>query len=320
MDLGSGGMGGMPGEGAPGVAVFARNEAASLGGCLRAIAAAVDGTGAEVSVVLNGTTDDSAAVAERAMRGCALRGRVWLIPHGDKSNAINQYLHALCPRAPLHVMVDGYAVVEPDAIRRLSARLARAPSALAAAAVPGSGRGAEAVRRDMLAHPKLHGSLFALRGRFVERLAEAGLRLPVGLYRGDGLLGSFVMHALDATGSAWNPERVAVEPRATWTVRPLQPWRPGDVRRQLRRLVQQARGRLESAAIRHVIYREGGGGFAALPPHADRLILDWLAAEPSAAPSPMREPLAAVALRRVHRAARPTAADLLPRLAATVGA
>ena len=297
------------------VAVFGRNEAASLGDCLHALARAGEGAALEITVMLNGSTDDSVVVATRTMRAAGLRGRICTIAYPDKSNAINQYLHGLRPPASVHFCVDAYAAVAPDALRLLAARLAAEPEANAAAAVPSSGRSAAALRASMLAYPGLHGSFFALRGCFVKRLAAARLRLPLDLYRGDGLLGSFVMHDLDAA-DVWTPSRVAVEPRATWTTRQLQPWRLADLQRAWRRLVRQGRGRLESRAIRNAIY---SGGFGALPVEGNRLVLDWLGADPAARPQAWRDPFAALALRELHRPVpRPEA--LLPRVAAEVGA
>ncbi|HEY8609795.1 MAG TPA: glycosyltransferase [Roseomonas sp.] len=303
----------LPGARRWSAAVFARNEAASIGDCLRALARA---GATEATVIVNGSTDGSVTVAADAMRQSGLPGRVYEIAFADKSNAINQYLHVLRPAAEMHVFTDAYAAVSPDSLRRLSARLAD-PQALAAAAVPDSGRSAAAIRQGMMASPGLHGSLFALRGDFVERLAASGLRLPLGLYRGDGLLGSFVMHDLDALGNPWGPPRIAVEPEARWKTRPLRPWRPADLRRHWHRLLQQGRGRLESAAIRHAIY---AGGFGALPATTERLVLDWLDARPDAAPDARRDPLAAIALRRIRRAGPAPGEDALrPRLVAAVG-
>lgn len=302
------------------IVIFARDEAASLGRCFDALALATAGARAEVSLVLNGTSDSSQEVAPGLMRAAGLQGQVWSIQHADKSNAINQYFHRLRPAAEMHVFLDAYAAVAPDALRRLAARLAAEPLARAVAAVPSSGRSAAALRADMLQNPGLHGSLFALRESFVQRIAAAGLRLPVGLYRGDGLIGSYAMHDLDPVSSPWRPPHIAVEGGATWDLRPLRPWHPADLRRHLRRLVQQGRGRMESAAIRATIYpgKLGSGGFDSLPESADKLILNWLAATPEAVPDPRRDPFGALALRQIHRRTPPPAAALEPRLVATV--
>ncbi|PZW46773.1 glycosyl transferase family 2 [Humitalea rosea] len=297
-------------------AVFARNEAPSLAACLRALARAGEGVDLRVTVLLNGSTDGSAEIAVAALRETGLRGSVHAIAQGDKANAFNQFIHRLRPEAATYIFVDGYAAVAPGALRHLAARLRDAPQAQAAAAVPSTGRSAAFLTRQMLEEPGLHGSLFALRGSFVARLASLGLRLPVGLYRGDGLVGSFVLHDLDAERGGWVLERLAVEPGATWRAPSLRLWHPRDARRHWHRLVQQGRGRLQWAAIRDAIYP---GGFTALPEDADTCVLDWIAAAPRLrTPRLWRDPFAVLALRRM-RGARPRL-DLTPRLLAEVEA
>lgn len=293
--------------------VFARNEAAAIADCLRALARAGHGADLEVSLVLNGSTDASAAIAAEALRETGQRGRVWTIAEPDKANAINQFIHALRPPAETCFFVDAYAAVAPDALAWLHAALAAHPRAQAAAALPSTGRSARRLRRAMLREPGLHGSLFALRGAFLDRMAAQGLRLPLGFYRGDGLIGSLVMHDLDATGGGWRTERLVLEPRATWRVTPGRPWRPADLRRHWRRLVQQGRARLQWPAIRAAIYR---GGFTALPADADAHVLRWIEAAPPR--GLWRDPFAALALARM-RAALPRQ-DLTARLLLEVGA
>jgi hypothetical protein len=283
------------------VAVFARNEDAAIPECVRSIGrAAGDGPGdgnVHLTIVLNGTTDNSVAAACSAMQGAGLPGRVYRIPFADKSNAWNQFVHAVRPPASTYFFVDAYAMVDQQAFALLGARLDDDRCANAAAATPSAGRSAARLRDTLQAQGGLHGSLFALRGEFVERLAALGIRLPVGLCRGDGLIGSLAMHDADALGKAWHPARVAVVPAATWRVRPLSPWRRQDLMRQWRRMIQQGRGRLEFNAIKDIIYREG---FQALPAFADQMILDWIAHDPARhRPVLHRDPFAVLALRQI---------------------
>jgi hypothetical protein len=103
-----------------------------------------------------------------------------------------------------------------------------------------------------------------------------------------------------------------VEPAASWITPPGRPWRWRDLRRHLHRLQRQARGRLEMAALREVLYREG---FAGLPADARGMVLDWIAADPSRAPQAWRDPLAWLALARLRQpSADPSRAALEPRL------
>jgi len=291
-------------------AVFGRNEAASIAPCLAALARAGRGQALQVTVLLNGTTDDSAARALEALQRLRQPGRVFGIPRGDKANAFNQFVRHLRPAAPVHVFVDAYAEVAPDALRHLHAALEARPGAQAAAALPSAGRSAARLRAEMLRESGLHGSLFALRDGFLDRLAAQGISLPLNLYRGDGLLGSLVLHDLDAQGGGWRHERIALVPEATWRAPRLQPWRWRDWRRQFRRLVQQARGRLQAAALREDIY---GPGFSALPEDADARVLRWIAANPGARmPRPWGDPFAALAVAEMRRP--PRATDAAPRL------
>lgn len=289
--------------------LFGRNEARSIGRCIEALAVEARGQDLHVTVLLNGTTDDSAERAAQALRAHRLNGRIYAIEEGDKSNALNQFVHRLRPPAATYFFVDAYVAVAPGSLSRLDARLREAPLTLAAAAVPTEGRSAAALREEMLRDRGLHGSLFALRGSFLDRLAAKGYRLPLGLYRGDGMMGTFVMHDLDALGGGWHSERIAVEPGATWQVPSVRSWRWENLVRHIRRMMQQGRGRLQNRAIRDVIYRHG---FDALPLDADELALRFVSAAPANRPRLWRDPFAALALARMRRP-RPRR-DITPRL------
>jgi hypothetical protein len=69
------------------VAVFARNEAAGLQDCLRALGPALDGLAAAITVVLNDTTDDSAGAVRRFAESSPHPMRLFEIRFGDNSNA-----------------------------------------------------------------------------------------------------------------------------------------------------------------------------------------------------------------------------------------
>lgn len=290
-------------------AIFGRNEAGSIGPCLDALAVAAHGHALHVTLLLNGTTDDSHREACVALRRSGLAARIYAIAEADKANAFNHFVQHLRPAAQTYFFVDAYARVAPDALQLLDQALAATPDAQAAAAVPRTGRSAARLREEMIRNPGLHGSLFALRGSFVERIAAMGLALPLGLYRGDGLIGSFVLHDLDAVNGGWHGARLVVEPRASWAAPQLQPWRWQDWRRQWHRMIQQGRGRLQWAALRARIYPHG---FGALPVDADASVLQWLEEAEAHKPRPWRDPFAALALARMRQA--PPRQSLTPRL------
>jgi hypothetical protein len=297
------------------VSVYARNEGAGIAACVDAIAAAAKGVSTHLSIMLNGISDNSLAVASAAAQSCGLPADIYLIAFGDKSNAWNQFIYAVRPPAEVYFFVDGYARVDERALSELARRLDEKPEVSAAAAVPSTGASAARLRDIMVSQGGLHGSLFALRRSFVERLVDRDLRLPTGLYWGDGLIGAMVAHDLDAC-NPWRISLCSVVPAATWRTTPLSIWRRRDLARYWHRMIRQARGRLENRAVKDLVARRG---FGALPASARDLVLDWLRAAPvERRPSLMREPLAVLALRQIRRLRPPEPGDLVPQLAARV--
>lgn len=283
------------------IAVFARNSADMLGPCLEGLAAATAGRKARITVLLNGNGDKSGDVVRAFARGASVDVEVQEIAFGDKSNAWNQFIHRVRPDARTYFFVDAYAVPAAGALAALDTALRNAPGASAAAAVPSSGRSAAATRASMIRTPALHGSLFALREEFVRRVAASGLRLPAGLYRGDGLIGSLVVNDLDGRTFAWKLDLIAVAPDATWTVTPASTLRrPQQI---WNRLIRQARGRMEDAAIKERTYHIG---FEHLPRYADRMIADWIEADPATRrPSLRGDPLGWLAVRKLRPLSEP---------------
>ena len=278
------------------VAVFAANEGDAIARCVAAIDRAAGNSATHISVLLNGTTDASEARL-RAVPLLHAGMSVYRIARADKSNAINVFLRQLHGEAKLYVAVDGYAEIGDGALRALRDAAEQHPQAHIASGVPTAGRSAAATAAATLAGGVVNGQLYAMSAGFVRRFAELGVRLPVQLYRGDGLLGSIAAHDFRPTETTWDSQRVIGVAAATFRFRPLSWWRWRDVRRQYARWVRQARGRIENAAIQEIIYRDG---YQALPENANAMIETWLA---SHRPEP-RSPAEAYFTRRAIEALR----------------
>jgi len=294
------------------VTVFCHNEAARIGACLASIAAAGRTMRLGTTIIANGTTDASIQRATVALQAANLPGRIYFIPHADKSNAINQSFYALRQPARLHVYIDAYAVMAPDSFNGFTTVLARHQEAVAATGVAGNGRTMKAATEETLLYGgRLHGQLHAFRPSFLDRLTEAGLRLPVGLYRGDGLLGSMACHDLDALRNPWENHRVKGTAEAVYLIPELSPFHPRDIVRQFRRKIRQMRGRMENAAMTALIYSQG---FAALPASADDLLADWLATGGTVPVSRADRLFMHLALRDIGRSHAPAPGMLEPKL------
>ena len=290
------------------VAVYCANEAVRLQGCLDNIFAALVGRRALVTVILNGSCDGSLDIACAAARA-GKPVEVFQIAATDKSNAINQFYHVLRSPARAYAGVDGYVFIGPDSFRAMEQRLVTDPHALAVTGVATTGRTMRlATEATLTEGGRLHGQLHALRPAFLDRMVARGIRLPVGLYRGDGLLGSMAAHDLDPMVSPWDNTRVPGVADATYAIQVLSPFRLRDLQRQFRRKVRQMRGTIENAAIKSVIYKTGYEG---LPGNADDMILAYLAAHGAPQVSVVDRLFQRLAIQHVIHAVRPESGDLI---------
>lgn len=254
------------------IAIYAVNEAATIGACIASIDRACAGRAAHISVLLNGTTDHSAEIL-KGLRLSHAAMTVYRFPVADKANAINYFLYDLRRAASVHFGVDAYTTIGERSFVAMAAALASDQKVLAVAALPLSGRSAKLVADNTMKGGMLNGQCYGLRPDFVDRLVAAGYRLPLQLYRVDGLLGSMVAHDLDAPNSPWDNARLIGVADAGFALTPLSVFKWRDIRRQYSREVRQARGRMENAAIKSLIY---SGGYGALPENANDMIRDWL--------------------------------------------
>ncbi|SDB29132.1 hypothetical protein [Belnapia rosea] len=231
------------------IVLLSRGEVPRLARCLAAIRQAAEGRDARVTVLLRG---GDAAEAARAVRsGAALPGlRLYALAQGDRANAWNQYVHALRPGAAMHAFVEDHALIGREALRSLAAALAADPAAEAATALPSQGRQVAALRARLRRGGRLHGTLHALSGRFVEAAAAGGFRLPVGLER---------IHPLLVRRLG---DRITVAEEASWRAM------PHGFQEAWHRRLRAARARMEEAAL---------AGRDSLPEFALPMLRDWQA-------------------------------------------
>jgi cellulose synthase/poly-beta-1,6-N-acetylglucosamine synthase-like glycosyltransferase/peptidoglycan/xylan/chitin deacetylase (PgdA/CDA1 family) len=110
-----------PRQRAPGVSVIipAYNEAAGIAAAVRSMVASRYPGDLDVVVVDDGSTDDTAAI----VRGLRIPGvRLISQPNGGKPAALNRGIAAA--RYDIVVLVDGDTIFDPDALSRLTCRLA----------------------------------------------------------------------------------------------------------------------------------------------------------------------------------------------------
>jgi hypothetical protein len=259
--------------------IAARESITTLSRCIDAALIACDGRQAVIDVVINGNPILAQATAARVQEGGFARGaatlRVWSIPAGDKAHAWNQYVHDIWPGGDMVFFVDGYAEVRPDAFEALRRRLAAAPDALGVTGVPSAGRSAAGQREYMLRHGGFHGNMHALSGSALDTLRKKGIRLPLGLYRTDSLIGAALLLQLAPESNKWDTSRIVVAGDATWDVQGLASLTLKNVLSQVKRRLRQAQGELENRAVReHLSVRRLP--LEQLPGTAHELVNRWV--------------------------------------------
>lgn len=290
------------------VAVYGVNEAARLRGCLDSVAAALSGSRALITVMLNGSRDGSLEIARAAARA-GQPVEVFQISAADKSNAINQFNYALRSPARAYAGVDGYTFVGLKSFEAMRLRLDTDPHAMAVAAIATTGRTMQHTSAALQTGGRLSGGMYAMRPDFLDAMVARGIRLPLALYRGDGLLNSMVCHNLDAMGELWDSSRVPSLEDATFAIQVLSPFSPRDIKRQYWRKIRQMRGTIENAAIKSIIYERGYEG---LPDDADAMVRDHVAIHGAPPTAAIDRVFLTMAIRHAAAAKPFEPADLVP--------
>lgn len=263
------------------VMILAHNEERHIEACLDSLFRGDPEAPLEAYVMANGCTDQTEAIVRRyGERNPAVH--LVSIKLGDKCNAWNEFVHqtakVVCPDQPIYFFMDGDARAVPGSFSAMARLFDKEPQAHAVSAPPASGRSMAHDRAEMIEKHGLVANLYALRGSFVRRCQDLGVRIPLGLEGDDGLIGILVHWNLDPTGPL-NPLLTAVCAEAGFTFESFTVSRPSDLRTYWKRMVRYGRRRYEFAILGP---RLKAGGLAAMPRHirdiygdADKLSLAW---------------------------------------------
>lgn len=286
------------------VAIFAARETSSvLMSTVLATITACAGRCATIDVLINGNEalarDFSEIVPTVAAHDCTLR--VWSINAPDKAHAWNEYVHRIWDTDGMTFFIDGYARPKPDALGAIERHLAAKPNAMAASAVPTSGRSAKQMRETMLRRGGgIHGNLYALTQSSMKGVRETGFRLPLGLYRTDPLLGAALTYRLDPSNNPWTRGSVVAVADATWDVDGISELSYKNAVGYFKRRLRQAQGALESQAFRdHMSIKRLPPRL--LPATAQEMVNNWLTSQPALARSLfLKQPLCLYAARQLR--------------------
>ena len=252
------------------VGIFAHQEERRIGACLASLP--LDRTNTVFHVLVNGSTDATAALA----RGAA-GGRPNIVVHemaeGGKSRTWNRFVHEwLAGGEDAVIFLDGDAEIATGSIDALVAALAERADVNAAAGLPLNGRMAAHYQRLLSQEGGLFGDLYALSGAFVARIRARGLRLPADLIGDDGLVAAWA-HTDLQSDAAWRRERVLACPGAGFFCEPVGLMRPATWRMHYRRMINYSVRFFQNRIVSDIMGREGPDG---LPQRLDELYPQWL--------------------------------------------
>lgn len=264
------------------VMVLAHNEEKHIEACLDSLFGACHDQLIEIFVMANGCTDRTESLVEAYARR---RPEVHLvsIELGDKCNAWNVFIHdvvrSCCANRSVYFFMDGDARSVPGSLDAMAAALQREPYAHAASVPPASGRNAARDRSELLEARGLVANLYALRGSFVQRLIDAGVRLPLNLEGDDGLLGALIKWDLDPRNNEFDHQRIVPCPDGGFEFDSFSPFDPQAMRTYWRRAVRYGRRGYEFELLGEELKRKGLEGLPAdieqLYRRAGELRLRW---------------------------------------------
>jgi glycosyltransferase involved in cell wall biosynthesis len=250
------------------IAVLAHNEARRIGKCLDTLTA--DAPGIPIDVVVNGSSDETAAIARAHPNRCI---SVREYAQGGKSRSWNRFVLDETTRyAACQIFVDGDAEVTPGSILGLAAILAENPGANLASGMPRNGRKVEHYRSKMRAEHGVFGDLYAARGSFLERMKSAGIRLPDDLIGDDGLIGALAKTDLQ-NEDHWDNNRVVVCEAAGFLCEPVQLARSHTLKMQYRRMINYSMRHFQNRIISQIMRTKGPHAF---PGNLADLYPQWL--------------------------------------------
>lgn len=216
----------------------------------------------------------------------SFRVRIWSVGLGDKSNAWNVAIHEAWAGETLAFFLDGYVHPLPGALDRLGEAVLENAAQLGGSGLPSASFTSSGLRDSMMRHGGFHGNLCCLTGGAVNRMRERGIRLPLGLYRGDGLLGAFLFLGFDVNGD-WRASRVHLHQQECWSTAKKSYLSPSTWRGAWRRRKRQARGVLENLALRDWLTVERIDP-SSWPSDIEDLVRDWAARHPEELKSAIR--------------------------------
>jgi len=264
------------------VMVLAYNEEEEIEAALDSIFASEPAQRLEVYVMANGCTDRTEDIV-RAYAKKRPEVHLVSIRLGDKCNAWNVFIHEtaaqVCPGREVYFFTCGDVRIVPGSLAALHRALRQEPYANGAAAPPGSGRNVQRDREAQMREHALVAGLYALRGTFVERMQQLGVRIPLNFEGDDALIGTLLQWDLAPADRPMDLRRIAPVADSAWVFESLTLTRLDHWQFYWKRAIRYARRYYEFKLLGPELKAKGLAGMPRdirdLYPRAEDLPLRW---------------------------------------------
>ncbi len=243
------------------IAIFASRE--RVGELTKTISSAISTAPAKsvIDIVINGNTPLALKIKDTLTTSGNVKNhsiRAWSIPAADKANAWNQHIHLIGNKDMDCIYVDGYVQLKNDSISKLQETLTRNPTALGSSGAPTSGLSSKKIIAAMKVDGGFHGNLCIISAKALSQVRDMNIKLPLGMYRVDSLMGALLSFGLSNSNRKWQPKlNIPVSFESTWYCTEKKWYSIKDVRAWIKRRERQARGKIENAAIKQLLVHEG---------------------------------------------------------------
>lgn len=214
-----------------------------------------------VDVVINGNNENAKYIVQalNVLDGYeSIKIFIWFISKADKENAWNTHIHQIWrSNDQFAIYIDGYVKVDSVSIDAICNAMSK-QGALGGTGLPSIGRSAKAQRDEMVKNGGFHGNFCGLTQRAMEIIRANGIRIPIGMYRVDSVMGAYLSFGLDNINNEWRPkEYIKIASDATWQVEKKHWYKIKDIVAAIKRKKRQAKGGIENLAIKYYLVNMG---------------------------------------------------------------
>ena len=228
------------------ICMFAYNEEKHIQHSLQSVLANIDEDCKCITIVANGCTDNTVAVAKTIATN-EPKLNVIELGLGDKCNAWNTYIHEHAPDGATHFFIDADVKFTNQVFPILHKQLQNS-SAHAVAGIPVSGRNQSFYESLVTKRSCFFGNLYGLSNNFIQMIKKKSFYMPVGL----NWIDSFLTKAVntDIQFLDYNlPNRVTYKLGHGYEFDSLSPFKFDDIKLYKNRIARYELGKLQEVIL-----------------------------------------------------------------------